>query len=341
MTAQAQSSFEAYGQLNFGVFSTDDGAQSESYFTDNDNSNTRFGFNWIYDFGGQRALRFNFETGAGLNGSSSVTIDDTDLEFDFNRRELRKFEFIYTTPDIGTFSFGQGGTATDGTAEADFSRTGVIAYSGISDLAGSIEFRERAGAGSGIDIGDAFKSFDGARRFRVRYDTPSWNGLVFSLSGGEEILNDGDDNEYYDVGAKYIGDHGDVKVDARLGYSWVSGGEEVLLGSAALLHVPSGLNVALASAAQQEGNDVYLYGKIGVLRDWFALGTTSLSIDYNDGSDFAIDGADSTSVGLAVVQALRDYNLEVYAAWRRHEFDAPGESFSDIDVFALGARWKF
>ncbi|QJF52571.1 porin [Roseobacter ponti] len=339
--AQAQSTFEVYGQLNFGVFSTDDGFDSETYFTDNDNSNSRVGFNWMNSFGDGRSLRFNFETGLGLNGSSAVTIDDTDLDFDFSRRELRKFEFIYRTPDTGTISLGQGGTASDGVAEADFSGTSVIAYSGISDLAGSIEYRGAGGAGTGIAIGDTFKSFDGARRFRLRYDTPSWNGLVFSASGGEEVLAEGNDNEYYDIGARYTGDYGDLRADARLGYAWVSGGEELMVGSVASLHVPTGLSIAVSAGAQQEGNDDYVYAKLGWQQDWFSIGTTALSVDLYEGNDYAIDGSDSASVGLAVVQQVDDYDLEIYAAWRRHEFDAPGTTVADIDVFAIGARWKF
>ncbi len=339
--AHANSTFEFYGQLNFGIFSTDDGEESETYFTDNDNSNTRVGFNWVNDFGGGRSLRFNFETGLGLNGSSAVSIDDTDLEFDYSRTDLRKFEFIYTTPDVGTLYLGQGGTSTDGSAEADLSGTGVIAYSGISDLAGGIEFREGGGGFSGVSVGDAFKSFDGARRFRVRYDTPSFSGFVFSLSGGENILDQDDEAEYYDLGAKYTADYGDFQVDTRLGYSWISGGEELLIGSFATLHAPTGLSLAVSAGAQQEGNDEYIYAKLGWQQDWLSHGTTALSIDINEGNDYAIDGSDSSSVGLAVVQNIDAYNLEVYATWRTHEFDAPGESFQDVDVIALGARWKF
>ena len=126
VAGQAQFSFEVYGQLNFGLFEADDGFQTETYLTDNDNSNTRVGFNWTFDLGAERMLRFNFETGLGLIGSSGVTIDDTDLDVDFDRQELRKFELIYTSPDIGTFSIGQGSMATDGVAEADLSGTSVI-----------------------------------------------------------------------------------------------------------------------------------------------------------------------------------------------------------------------
>lgn len=340
-TGAAQSTFDAYGQLNFGLFSADDGIDSATYLTDNDNSNSRVGVNWRMDYGGGRTLRFNFETGLGLRGSSAATITDQSIDPSSSKTELRKAEFIYTTPAIGTFSFGQGSTASDGAAEADFSATGVIAYSGIADLAGSIGFRGTDGSVSGIDVGDVFKSFDGARRFRARYDTPAWQGITLSASGGEEVLRDGDENEYYDLAARYAGDYGEVKVDARLGYSWVSGGEELLMGSVAALHVPSGVSLAFSSGEQQTGDDSYAYAKLGWLRDWFDAGTTALSIDFYEGSNYAVTGSESSSVGVAAVQKIDAYDLEVYAAFRTHELDNAGAAYADIDVFALGARWRF
>ena len=339
----AESSFDFYGHLNFGIFNVDDGAESETYFTDNDVSNTRVGFNWANDLGEGRGLRFNFETGVGLNGSSAVTIDDTDLEFQWDKRELRKFELIYKTPDIGTFSFGQGSTASDGVAEADLSGTGVVAYSGIADLGGNIGFRDDADALTGVTINGAFNNFDGGgRRFRLRYDTPSFQGLVFSVSAGQEVLKSGDDNEYYNAGAKYTADYGDIKVDGRVGYSWVSGEDGLLAGSVAGLHVPTGLSIALSTGARQDDGEAdYYYIKLGWEQQWLDAGTTALSVDYTDGSDYVFDGSDSESLGVAVVQNVDTYNLEIYASYRSFEFDSSGTEYQDIDLFVVGARWKF
>jgi hypothetical protein len=340
--AQANSSFEFYGQLNFGLFNTDDGADSETYFTDNDNFNSLVGFWWNNDLGGGRSLRFNFETSLGLQGSSAVTINDTDLDPDYSRTEIRFVDFIYDTPDIGQFRFGQGSMASDFAAGADLSGTDIIAYSGISDLAGNFEFRDPSGGFTGVRISDTFNNFDGARRFRVRYDTPEISGFVFSIAGGEEILNEDDDNEYYDIGATYSRDYGDVTVRARGGYAWVGGGEELIVGSFAALHEPSGISIALAAGAQQAVGDAEtFYAKLGWQQNWLSYGRTAFSIDVNDGNDFAFDGSDTSSVGLAVVQHFDDERVEVYAVWRTHEFDAPGQSFDDVDTIALGARWRF
>ncbi|MEE4187078.1 MAG: porin [Roseobacter sp.] len=340
--AAANPTFDFYGQLNFGLFDVDDGTESETFFTDNDNSNSRLGLWYSNDLAGGATVKFNFEFSLGFEGSSAATMDDHDASIDLGRSDLRKLEVIYETPTLGKLSFGQGGTATDGTAEADFSGTSVIAYVGIADLAGSFEFRPNGGALSGIAISDTFKSFDGARRFRLRFDTPSWNGLVFSVSGGEEVIDQDNEDEFYDLAGKYTADYGDVKIDSRLGYSWVSGGNGRLLGSIAGLHEPTGLSLALSAAEEQDDSDAaFYYVKLGYQQDWFAAGKTAVSIDYYDGSDFEVDGSDSSSMGIAVVQSIDAYALELYAAYRAHEFDAPGTDFEDIDSFAIGARWKF
>ncbi|WP_298913681.1 porin [uncultured Roseobacter sp.] len=341
-TALAQDpTFTFYGQLNFGIFSVDDGTQSETFVTDNDNSNTRIGAIWESGLANGGKLKFHFESALGLFGSSSVTIDDTDLDFNYRRTELRKFEVVYTTPSVGTFSFGQGSTATDGFAEADFSGTSVIAYSALGDLAGNIAFRPQGGAATAVTVGDAFSNFDGARRFRVRYDTPEFNGFTVSASAGEEVLRRGDDREFYDLGLKYAQDYGDIKVDARLGYSWIDSDEELAIGSVALLHEPTGLNAAISTGRQQEGDADYIYAKLGYIQNWFSVGSTALSLDIYEGNDFAIAGSESSSVGLGVVQRLDKQNVEIYATYRTLSFEGGATAVEDIDVMVVGARWKF
>ncbi|MFD2740448.1 porin [Sulfitobacter aestuarii] len=343
-TALAQQSapaFEFYGQLNFGIFHTDDGVENDTYLGDNDNSNSRIGLIWETDLANGAGLKFHFESALGFTGSSAMSPSDNDLDLDWRRTDLRKFEVVYTTPSIGAISFGQGSTATDGITEQDFSGTDVIAYSGLSDLAESVAFNTEAGSATGVTVGSAFSNLDGARRFRLRYDSPDFNGFGFSVSGGEEVLRRGDDREFYDLGLRYGNDYGVNKVAAGLGYSWVSGGGEVLSGSLAMLHEPSGINAAFAVGEQQDGDAAYAYVKLGLIRSFNSLGSTAFSVDYYEGDDFALAGSDSSSVGLAVVQRIDRYNTEIYAAYRRYSYDAPALDTQDIDVAVLGARWKF
>ncbi len=343
-TAQAQDSgptIDFYGHINMGVIVVDDGHDTETSFTDNDNSNSRIGLWYKQGLANGAEFKLNFETGLGLSGTSSITRGDDNIDFDFRRTELRKFEMIYHSPLIGTFSLGQGSTATDGFAEADFSGTGLVSYSSITDLAGSQQFRDNAGADFG-SIGSAFGSFDGARRFRVRYDTPTYNGIGVAVSAGQEVLVKGDDNDYYDVGLKYDTDYSGVKISGRLGYSFRDNSRELLVGSVALLHTATGLNLAVAAGSQEKTGDAdYYYVKGGIKRDWFAIGETAFSLDYYKGDDFIINGSDSKTYSIAAVQKLDEYNLELYAVYRRYELDDAGARVKDLDATFVGARWKF
>jgi hypothetical protein len=175
----------------------------------------------------------------------------------------------------------------------------------------------------------------------VRYDTPSYNGFALALSAGEEVLSEDDDNEYYDVALTYDRDYGDVKVAARAGYSIRGSAEELVVGSLAVLHDPTGLSLALASGRQQQGDDSYAYAKAGWKQSWFSIGETRFSVDYYAGEDFSVTGSDSDSVSLAVVQVVDRYDLELYAIYRKYELAGTGAAVLDQDVTFVGARWKF
>ncbi|MFK7837698.1 MAG: porin [Sulfitobacter sp.] len=333
--------WDFYGHLNLGVISVDDGFDTNTSLSDNDNSNSRVGVIFKQGLQNGGEFRFHFETAIGLTGSSSISGDNNDFEAEYRRRELRKFEIIYDTARIGKFSFGQGSIATDSAAEADFSGTSVIAYSSLQDQAGSQQFRLTNGALAGVSVGNAFSAFDGGRRFRVRYDTPTFNGFGFAVSAGQEVLAEGNDDEFYDVGLTYDRDYGAYKVAGRLGYSIRGSNEELVLGSAAILHEPTGLSLAVAGGRQQEGDASYVYVKGGLQRDWFDFGRTHLSVDFYEGEDFFGTGSDSSSVGLAVVQKVDKQNLELYASHRVYDVTAGGRSFEDLNVTFVGARWKF
>lgn len=333
--------WDFYGQLNLGVISVDNGTGTETGVTDNDNSNSRVGAIFKQGLADGGEFRFHFESAVGFTGSSSINGDDNDFDIDYRRGELRKFELIYQTARIGTFSFGQGSIATDGTAEADLSGTSVIAYSSLQDQAGSQVFALGDGSPSGVDVGDGFNAFDGGRRFRVRYDTPTVNGFGFAVSGGQEVLARGNDDEFYDVGLTYKKDYGGFKVDGRLGYSIRDSAEEFLLGSASVLHGDTGLSLTAAAGQSKEADTDYLYVKGGLQRDWLAFGRTHLAVDYYTGNDFAFAGSDSASVGIVAVQKVDAYNLEVFASYRTFDLEGAGTSLQDIDVTFVGARWKF
>lgn len=340
-TFDTKSEFNFYGHLNIGVLTVDDGTGSDSILTDNDNSNSRFGFTYDTTFDSGNTVRFQFETAIGLTGSSGATPSNDDFDIDPRITDLRRFDLQFTTKK-GKFYLGQGSTSTDGIAERDLSGTGVATYSSIADLAGGNTFRLGDGSQSSVRINQAFSAFDGGRRFRVRYDTPSVSGFVFSGSFGTEVLADNDDREFTDFGVSYKASTDQFNFQAALGFSHVSGGSETVAGSASAIHTPTGLNLTIAAGNNQDTDASYVYVKAGILGDWSKVGSTALSVDYTEASDFASAGSDSSSTAVSVVQKVDRWNTEMYATYRTYEFsDTSGTSFQDIDATLIGARWKF
>lgn len=342
-TVVGGTTFKFYGQINQGILSYDDGLQSNTYFpVDNDNSGSRIGLETETNLGSGWTMGTRLEFGITPSSTSDVNIQDEHGDWSFDKTDIRHLEVSFGSDAYGTFSFGQGSMATDGITGADFSGTGVIAGAAVSDMAGGQLVRDTLGGFTGGKVSDHFDNMDGSRRFRARYDSANYNGFVFSGSYGQEVLKDGDSNDYYDVAARYSKDFGAYAFDAGLGYAWNGDDEEVLSGSAAVLHKDTGLSLAVAAGrTSADHSSTYGYVKAGYQQDWFKAGTTAFSLDYYEGSDVFEQGAGSRSVGLAVVQNFDKQNLEVYGGIREYKFDNASADYKDGTAIMGGLRWKF
>jgi Gram-negative porin len=328
-----------YGQFSPSFLSFDDGEVSTDNLVDNANSNTRLGF--VIEqpaWGGN--LVMTFETALGFVQSSEVSQTETPSALEWQRTDLRKFEAAYSG-EFGKFTFGQGSMATDGVATLDVSGTSLVGSVTVSDVAGAFAFREDSGDLSDVTISDAYKDFDGSRRFRVRYDTPEYAGFSVAVAYGRNILSEDDDKDYYDVGLVWSGTAGDFELSAAAGYAWEEGDttNERYAGSFSLLHAPTGLNLSLSAGGDPDGGS-YGYAKAGWKGDLIAPGPSAFSIDYYDGSDLAEDDSSSSAFGLSAVQTFTDMDLEVYLGYRAYSYD-DATSYQDADSYLLGARYKF
>jgi hypothetical protein len=332
-----------YGQVNLAYQSFDDGGTTTDGIVDNGNWNTRLGF-LVYKPLGEMTLRARFESGLGLRNSAAVSqISEPDW-VDWRRTALRWFELALDSP-IGTVSAGQGSSASDATAGLDDSFTFHAGATDSSDGFGAYRFRDTAGNLTPVNVGRVNDSFDGARRFRLRYDTPDYQGFTFASSYGVNVLTKGDDNDYYDVALRWQGDLGDVAVRSALGYQWIdipnAANAERVAGSVSAIHTPTGLNFAFSSGKQISGA-CYYWMRAGWRFDAIKAGTTSISVDYYDGSDFLTDGAESENYGLYLVQTIDAASLDLYAGWRRFAYsDRSGISYQDADGFLVGCRFAF
>lgn len=340
-TNKAGATTTFYGQINLTYQGVDDGTDSYSDLVDNSNSVSRLGFR-IESAPSDNKLMFNFETSLGLvNTSDTSQIDDTEW-IDWQKTDIRKLEVSFSG-DFGAIWFGQGSMATDGAAEVDNSGTSVAGYVNLPDTAGGYQFRS-ASELSGITIGDTFKDFDGGRRFRLRYDTPSWSGVTFSAAYGQEVLNEDDDADYYDMAVRYKFDNDTFGIDTALGYSWKDDQgttTEYLITSGTIIHKPTGANVTIAAGNNQSGDESYYYAKLGWSGRIFGVGGTDISADYYDGSDFEVIGSSSSSWGIQAVQYFDDLNLEAYLGYRSFVFDEESADYQDLSSLLVGARWKF
>lgn len=332
-----------YGQFNLTYQSFDDGQETTSNIVDNGNWNSRLGFTITQPFG-ENTFRARFETGLTMRNSSLVNQNETPDWGEWERTLLRWFEVALDT-DYGTFSLGQGATASNGTAGLDDSFTFIAGATDSTDGFASFRFRDDAGNLTDVSIGQVNSALDSLRRFRLRYDTPVYNGFMVSASYGKNVLVSADDNDYYDLAVRWTGELGEVSVRSALGYQWIDDPDddmtERVAGSFALTHEPTGLNFSFSAGQEFDGPNYY-WARAGWQTDRLSAGTTSLSIDYYDGSDFLSDGAKTENYGLYAVQDIDDLSLNLYFGWRRFTYsDRLGGGYQDATGILAGARWFF
>ncbi len=354
-TANAQDtnplrSFRLYGHFSPAIISYDDGQSRHTNLADNSQSGGRIGF-WLdlpMDHG---HTRFNVESSLGMRQSASLSQFYVPPAIDLNATAIRKFELIYDTDKLGSFSFGQGSMGSDGVTESDLSGTQMAAYVGISDTAGGYFFRTVNGPVSSVRISDAFPTFDGGRAPRLRWDSPDltlnqFGTLRFAASTGLEVsernlvINDA----LADVGIFYRNRLGPIEIKGSAGLSLAdSNGQDApqSAGSLSLLHAPSGWNATLAVGAR-EGAGEYHYSKIGLKRRWIDWGDTAASVDYYHGQNTISHGSRSQSYGIGLVQDLDRSNLKIYLGLRRYDIStAGGAQFRPSTSILFGTRWVF
>ena len=239
--------------------------------------------------------------------------------------------------------------------------------------------------GIGIDC-------NGATRSGVRYDLPAFGPVSIAIG----YAND----DVYDVTGKWKGSLGRMKASIALGYAINQGldadqgnsfvyynesenfqmqaglmdPETGLFGSIAYQHeeadISPGLQAALtASVAALGGSAGPLtddtdawWLKVGIKKQWFSMGDTSLSFDYGQYSDeygfneagFGVNGSEVERIGVAVDQYFGS-SLIIYGKWEQLDLDVDCTAAStlaavagtcggggyggaaDLDTFTLGA----
>jgi hypothetical protein len=174
-----------------------------------------------------------------------------------------------------------------------------------------------------------------------------WGPVQVSLSVGSDQRKDaaitfGGDygrwsaihlGDFTTLGALSIRDPNQDHVDFSVAGSW------------GLLHEPTGLNLTFSGGFESvnEGDTPYnLYGQLGWNTKLSSLGPTGFGVDYTWTENVSASGDRGQGVGLAAVQILQRYGIELYSQVRWYSVDRDERpKLDDIVVGTFGTRVRF
>ena len=194
---------------------------------------------------------------------------------------------------------------------------------------------------------------NGATRSGVRYDLPAFGPVTIAIG----YAND----DVYDIAAKWKGSLGRMKASVALGYAINQGINALHYKEAENFQVQAGLmdpetglfgsiayqneDADLTPAATLIGNvtddsDAW-WLKIGIKKQWFGVGDTSLSFDYGQYEDqygineavLGVNGSEIERIGVALDQYFGS-SLIIYGKWEQLDMDVDCTALSISDGFA-------
>ena len=327
------------GQINRAVNVANDGYSTNIYQVDNDASNSRVRLIGTAKMTDDLTLGGRLEVAVAPDESSVVSQSNQAPGDFFSERWA---ELSLASEKFGKLSMGKGDTASNNTAEADLSKTDIVLYASIADIAGGMLFREKGGIGtlSAVRVADAFKNLDGLSRLsRIRYDTPRFYGGTLSGSFSSQQRSDLAlfwRAEGYGLQAAAAAAVANPRLDdTGLQYD----------GSLSVLHVKSGINLTVSAGKQErytQQDAANLYTKLGWIANLAKFGTTAFGVDYTLSRNLPGNDDQGYSVGAAVVQSIDRFAAELYLQYRIYSLDRKsGPAVGDINVGTFGARVKF
>lgn len=325
------------GELNRAINVIGDGGRAKLYHVDNDADNTKIRFTGNAIINDDLTIASRLEFAMTADESSQVSQRN---QAPGNYIDAKYAEVSLESKTFGKISFGKGDTASYNSATVDLSKTDVVLYSSISDIAGGILFRDKNGALSTTTVANAFNACNGLNtQSRLRYDTPSLLGFVLSgsLVSGQRS----------DLALTWGGEGYGFQAAAAFGLAnpKLEGVSLQYDGSCSVLHTATGLNLTLAGGlmdykSQKDGTN--LYAKLGWLASLTSLGQTAFGVDYTRSRDMAANGDRGYSVGAAVVQAFEKYSTELYMQYRLFSLNrTQSEPVNNINMGTFGVRVKF
>lgn len=328
------------GQVDRALTYADNGKQSDYGSVDNTGTNSRFRFtgsqlvdNGIkagidYEFGVDQMESINWDIGQNSNGSTH-----------FNTRLID----TYFQGDFGKVSIGKGDGAAFYANTMDLSGTDYLGGGVWYELySGSIHFVDDQG-NSLYTIGQTQSPFNAlGRQNRLRYDSPSISGLVFSASADNGHAYEGALRYSADLsaGAKFVAgvSYADsqrqgVTLDpgTGVGVSSQYSRQSIYGGSASLL-LANGLNFTLSAGhdktpsingkgtnGQQGFDATNVFGQVG-----YIMGKHHLALNYGQTKDLPASGVKSSQIGLVDRYSWTDA-IDFYASYHYYKLTLPSD----------------
>lgn len=325
------------GQINRAINVVSDGAGTTIYHVDNNVSNSRFRLVGTAVITPDLTLGTRLEMAFTADESSKVSQDNQAPGTYLNSRWA---DISLASKRYGKLSLGKGYTASYFTAGSDLSKTDIVLYSSVADIAGGLKFRKKDGQLTSTSLADVFTDYDGLNvKSRLRYDSPTLYGfhLAGSLVSGQRS----------DLGLFWGGEGYGFEGAASFGLANPRFEDSGLQydGSFSLLHTASGLNLTLSSGMLEkkgERNAFSYYAKLGWLANLTSQGSTAFGVDLSRSENSSAPGDKGTSVGAAIVQEFKKAATELYLQYRIYALQMGDRTpVYDINVGTLGVRVKF
>lgn len=327
------------GQISILGFQADDGKYNRSYIGTNSALNNRLQLDTKYEINRSLEIGSHIEFGFNTNPTNAINqFSPTSMDID-----IRKFEAYVHSEHWGEIDFGRGKTASDDTAFTDLSGTKIAARAAVNDIGGGLYF---GGVPSNPQVNDSFNALDGlGHASRIRYDTPSFYGFVVSSS-----ITD-DHNE--DIALKFGQQWGDTKFAFQIAYASpqsVSSGANIahgnqFNGSTSLL-LPFGVSLTAAAGeinakVANRKNPNFFYLKPGYQFHCFETGLTAFSVDFGRYFNLEENNDRGTAQGIQLVQNFNSLDMVLYALYRNFALKRTNNNFHSINLFAIGALYRF
>jgi hypothetical protein len=277
---------------------------------------------------------------------------------------LQSFWFV-KSDQLGKVSVGLQSQASDNTAILVDGSGSLVPANWVAFDTNSMNINVN-GVDTGVNWGNAQSCFgmggawgdcNGLTHNSVRYDSPTFGGFSLSASWGED--------DFWDVAARYAGEHHGIKIAAAVAYNEVTDQDFnnllTLTGAGVpdsdyfqaglyAQHLASGLfamvNYGVLDVDGNAENADTWYVKAGLRTRMNSLGATIFYGEYLNGQDGLNDGgqilgSELDVFGFGVVQEVDAAAMSVWLKYRNLSLDVGPVEADDFDYVGIGALINF